>query len=360
MKFQLLVDFDSFWASLSRDIQTAAACTFVQTFSFEGDRIGQMLAELLSASPAPDRRILVDSFSKVVLSDKFLYAPGNWSDAELLCEVKETRRLHATLGSAGVQIKYGNPFGFSPRRLLTRNHKKLIVIDDRTAYIGGINFSEHNAAWHDMMLRIEDVEVAQFLREDFLACWQGRSARAARSFAGIELHTLNGRSNPAAFSKVLELIDGAQGSIFVESPYVTCPFYDRLRDARGRSVQVTIVTPKTNNWNYFADYAKWEATRCGIDLRLFKNGMSHLKAMLIDDRYLVVGSSNFDFLSYHVYEEIVAIITEPQLIADFRRQVLEVDLANSERIEEQIGAGASGWSRLRLRLFNKGLATLLD
>ena len=61
-----------------------------------------------------------------------------------------------------MQVKYGNPFGFSPRGWLTRNHKKLIVIDDRITYIGGINFSEHNAAWHDMMLRIDDVAVGRF------------------------------------------------------------------------------------------------------------------------------------------------------------------------------------------------------
>ncbi|HXM36657.1 MAG TPA: phosphatidylserine/phosphatidylglycerophosphate/cardiolipin synthase family protein [Pyrinomonadaceae bacterium] len=360
MRFQLLVDFDSFWENLSRDIQQAEAYTYVQTFSFEGDRAGKMLADSLSAAQAPDKRILVDSFSRVVISDRFLYAPRNWRDRELQLEVRETRRLHRTLAAAGVQIKYGNAVGLSPRRLLKRNHKKLILIDGRVAYIGGINFSEHNAAWHDMMLRIEDCDAAEFFRKDFLGGWQGHSAKGTESLAGIELHTLNGRANASTFVKVLELIEGAQSSIFIESPYVTFPFYDRLRDARSRGVQVTIVTPKKNNWNHFADYAKWEAARCDIDLRLFKNGMSHLKAMLIDDRYLIAGSSNFDFLSYHVYEEILAIITEPQLIADFRRRVLEVDLANSERVEEELTAYSSGWSRLRLRLFNKGLATLLE
>jgi cardiolipin synthase len=359
MRFQLLVDFDSFWASLSRDIHRAQARTLVETFSFEGDRIGQLLADALSACRAPDKRLLVDSFSKVVISDKFLYAPGNWGDTKLRLEVRETARLHATLADAGVQIRYGNGLGVSPRRWFQRNHKKLIVIDDRVAYIGGINFSEHNAAWHDMMLRIEDAEAAAFLGDDFLACWQGRSAKSTGSFAGIELHTLNGRANAATFGRVLKLIDNADSSIFIESPYVTCPFYNRLRDARRRGVQVTIVTPKTNNWSHFADYAKWEANRCGIDLRL-QQGMSHLKAMLIDERYLVAGSSNFDFLSYHVYEEIVAIITEPQVIADFRRQVVAVDLANSEPAAELIGPRASGWSRLRSKVFTKGVATLLD
>lgn len=360
MRFQLLVDFEAFWESLARDIQHAEASTFVQTFSFEGDRIGKMLAESLKASAAPDQRIMVDSFSKVVLSDKLLTAPRNWRDAALRQEVKETNCLHATLAAAGVQIKYGNRFGPSARRFLRRNHKKLILIDDHIAYIGGINFSEHNASWHDMMLRIEDEEVARFLREDFLACWEGNSRARSGQFAGAEIHTLDGRSNQKVFERALGLIDNAQTSIFIASPYISFPFFDHLKDASSRGVPVTLLTPKTNNWRYFRDYARWESTRCGINLRLYQKGMSHLKAMLVDDQYLVVGSSNFDFLSYRFFEEILAVITDTDLIASFRKQVMTPDLGDSEQIEESAEAGPAGWDRWRVKLFNKGLTVLLE
>jgi cardiolipin synthase len=360
MRFQLLVDFDSFWASLSQDIRHADTYTFVQTFSFEGDRVGKMLADTLSASPARDRRILVDSFSKVVLSDKFLYAPRHWGDADLRDEVSETRRLHATLATAGVQIKYGNAVGFLPRRLLQRNHKKLILIDDRVAYIGGINFSEHNASWHDMMLRIEDTEVASLFRDDFLGWWEGESRAHSQAFAGVEIHTLDGHSNRKVFERIFRLIDRAQTSIFIASPYITFPFYDHLKGAVGRGVPVTILTPQTNNWCYFNEYARWESTRCGINLRLDAKGMSHLKAMLVDDQFLVVGSSNFDFLSYRIYEEIVAVITDADVIESFREQVMVPDLRNSQSVEEQVETGRSSWADLRVRLFNKGLTLLLE
>src|SRR5438046_7009580 len=125
--------------------------------------------------------------------------------------------MRCALKAAGVAIKFTNPFGASPRKLLSRNHKKLIVIDESAAYIGGINFSEHNASWHDMMLRIEDEAVAGFLRQDFLATWDGRDRVAKGQFAGLDLFTVDGRTNRAAFQRVLDLIDGAQQSIFVES-----------------------------------------------------------------------------------------------------------------------------------------------
>ncbi|MCU1267126.1 MAG: hypothetical protein JWM21_3444 [Acidobacteria bacterium] len=360
MKARILVDFDAFWTSLARDIGEAQQQVLVQTFSFEGDRIGRLLADAMIGSRAPDKRILADSFSRVVLSDKCLLAPAHWFDQQIAAEVSATIELHTELCSSGVQIKHCNPFGLSPRRLLGRNHKKLIVLDDRIAYIGGINFSEHNASWHDMMLRIEDADAAEFFRQDFVRCWDGQSQANSKRCDGADFHALDGRSNRTVFRKVLDLIGAARTSIFIASPYISFPFYDHLRDAGRRGVAVTMLTPQTNNWRYFTDYAKWESARCGIKLRLYKKGMSHLKAMLVDDQFLVVGSSNFDFLSYRVYEEIVAVITEPNVIASFREQVMLPDLRNSERIEEQIEVGRSGWAGLRVKLFNKGLTLLLE
>jgi cardiolipin synthase len=360
MKARILVDFDAFWTNLAQDIREAREQVLVQTFSFEADRIGRLLADAMIESPAGDKRILVDSFSRVVISDKCLFSPAQWFDKETAAELRETNDLHIALCARDVQTKHCNPFGLSPRRLFGRNHKKLIVVDDRVAYIGGINFSEHNASWHDMMLRIEDAGVAQLFRRDFLRCWDGRSLASSSSCDGAEFHTLDGRSNRMVFKKVIDLIGAARRSIFVASPYISFPFYDHLKDAGRRGVGVTMLTPQLNNWRHFKDYAKWESARCGISLRFYKKGMSHLKAMLVDDQFLVLGSSNFDFLSYRVYEEILGIITQPDVIACFREQVMLPDLRDSERIEEQIEAGLSGWAGLRLKLFNKGLTLLLE
>src|SRR6185369_1589699 len=112
----------------------------------------------------------------------------------------------------------------------------------------------------------------------------------------------DGRHNRRAFQRVLELIDRAQRRVFVESPYITFPFYERLRAAAFRGVEVRIVTPGQNNWRLFRNYARLESARSGIDLRLYRGGMSHLKSMLIDDDYLIAGSSNFDYLSYRLYQ----------------------------------------------------------
>ncbi len=358
MQTDLLIDFSEFWSRLSRDISSAQESVFIQTFAFEGDTIGQNLSAALVSSPASDKRVLADSFTRIVLSDRFRYAPSNLFDDALRNEARETATMMSQLRSSGVGLKFTNPYGPSPRKLLSRNHKKLIVIDARVAYIGGINFSEHNAAWHDMMLRIEDATVAGFLRRDFLSTWHGKNDVAHEQFDGIEILIADGRSNRAAFQRVMELIDGARQSIFVESPYVTFPFYERLRAATARGVKVTILTPGQNNWRFFANYARLESARSDIDLKLFRDGMSHLKAMLIDDQCLIAGSSNFDYLSYRIHQELLALITIPAVVADFRERVMFPDLANAEAVQCHASTISKRWLSWKMKLLDAAMTVL--
>ncbi len=358
MPTKLLVNFNEFWARLSEDIAAAEDSVCVQTFAFEGDSIGKQLAAALLSSRAPDRRMLADSFTRVVLSDRFKYSPANLIDRDLRDESRETSKMMSELTRAGVQIRFTNPYGWSPRRLLSRNHKKLILIDDRVAYIGGINFSEHNAAWHDMMLRIDDRAAVSFLRDDFESTWNGEDQASHRQLDAIELFATDGRNNGRAFARLIALIDCARRSIFVESPYVTFPFYERLRAATRRGVAVTVITPAQNNWRFFANYARLESARSGIDLRLFQRGMSHLKAMLVDDEYLVAGSSNFDYLSYRIHQELIAVITDREVINDFRTRVMLPDLSHSQTIECRASSFSKHWLGLQSRVVDAAMTIL--
>ena len=115
MPTELLVNFNEFWARLRADICAAKESVFLQTFALEGDSIGKQLAEALLASPAQDKRILADSFTRIVLSDHFRYTPANLFDQELKDEARQTELMRAQLESAGVAIKFTNPYGASPR-----------------------------------------------------------------------------------------------------------------------------------------------------------------------------------------------------------------------------------------------------
>jgi cardiolipin synthase len=346
MSMRLLVDSDAFWQSLASDIGSARSYVYVQTLSFEGDRVGKALTAALESSSAPDKRVLVDSYTKIIQNDKFLFSPSSLLDSELRAEVRETSAMIAGARRTGIDVRFTNPLGVLLRKLAARNHKKIMVIDDRISYVGGLNFSEHNFEWHDLMLRIDDGDVAAFLRDDFLTTWRGEDVCRSGSFPGIDLHLCDGSTNALVFQKLFDLIDSASNQIFVESPYITFPFFEKLGDARKRGVQVTLISPHANNYPTLTRYVKWECARLDIDLWLYRGRMTHLKAMLIDGRYLIVGSSNFDDFSYRRHQELIAVATDRAVIADFEERVVKHDLAKSVRFT---GSAAGLRSRIALQ-----------
>ena len=130
MSSELLVDFKEFWPRLRADIESARQSVLVQTFAFEGDSVGQNLAKALLDAPADGKRILADSFTRVVLSDRFRYWPSNLIDRELKREARDTTAMMSRLKAAGVAIKFTNPYGLAPRRRWVEIIKKLIVIGE--------------------------------------------------------------------------------------------------------------------------------------------------------------------------------------------------------------------------------------
>lgn len=329
MRLELLIDSGPFWERLKSDIASARKRVYIQTLSFEADRAGLQLAEAMAASPAVDKRIIIDTYTQYVISDKFLFSPKNLTDRELRQEARETKRIIIELPSRGVLTRFVNPAGFMMSKFARRNHKKIIVIDDTISYIGGINFSDHNFRWHDLMLRIEDSRVADYLSGDFAVSWEGRHFGGECRIGPLQLISLDGANNDAGFAVLFDLIKRAQKKIFVQSPYLSYPFTDHLRDAAKRGVQVTIISPQQNNKPMLQQCITWESRRSGFDLRLLPDRMTHLKAMLIDDSHLVLGSSNFDFFSYRFEQETMAITTDAALILDFITRIVEPDLARS-------------------------------
>ena len=328
MKMSLMVGAPEFWSALEQDIRAASSSVLVQALTFEGDAAGTALARALFSRPDLDRRVLVDSFTRFVQKDRFLYSPGALADPALRSARRQTTRMIAGLRAAGVDVRFTNPVGPLMQRVAARNHKKLVIVDGRIAYIGGINFSDHNFAWHDLMLRIECDAAAEFLTRDFVATQERRPVYRNARFDRVELHCMDGRSNEKAFERIRELIADARESIFVESPYLSFPVCGWLRDAVRRGTRVTVLSPAQNNREFLRHYITWEAARSGFDLRLYQ-GMTHLKAMLVDGAALVLGSTNFDYLSYRTQEEIFAVVDDEPLIADFADRIMQPDLARS-------------------------------
>jgi cardiolipin synthase A/B len=339
---KLFVDSPAFMTQLEQDVACARRSIHAQVMSFEGDDAGTRFARLLLGRKELERTLVIDRYSRFYISDRFLAAPRNALNGGLWRERRETLRLARALSDDGVTVCWTNPLGILFLEMLGRNHKKSVVIDDRIVYLGGINVCDHNFAWHDLMLRIEDERVGAFMAQDIRATLGGRNLSSRRDFGGVEILLFDGESNPALNEPLLRLIREARESIVVQSAYLMFPFYEHLAEAAGRGVPVTVVAPKHNNKPKMTAYTVWAASRAGATVRLYGGRMSHMKAMLVDGRALVVGSSNFDYQSFHTNQEVVAIVRDPGVIAQYTREVLELDLAQCVA-PPGAGAAAGFW-----------------
>ncbi len=354
MKIKLLVDSDEFKAQLEEDLRGTKEKAYFLMLTFEMDSAGRFLIENLKNTRAKDKRILIDKYTRFVLSDRFLYTPKNFFNKELSAEKRLT--LSTIKAQAhGIKFRWTNNVGFFMRKFAKRNHKKMIILDDNISYIGGINFSDHNFNWHDLMLRIESREINQFLTEDFIMNWEGKSEKNVYRSSLIDIFLLSGRENEETFKTLFkELMPLAEERIIIHTPYLTFPFFELIESNTGEHVQKIVITAEDNNKGIVKNALLFNAIKHGFSVKLFKGGMSHLKAILIDDKFLITGSSNFDYLSYTVEEEIVAIVKEKSLIDEFKKRVILKDLKNSDELNPK----NINFSRVKNFLFENGLKFL--
>jgi cardiolipin synthase len=325
MNIDILVSQKEFWNALKNDLKNAKHHVYIQMLNVEGDITGKRLEKLLiKKCSASDKRIIVDSIIKYMISDKIIYAPNNLVNQSIRQEIKETKRLYSRLQKAGVKIKIGKPLGKFLSNILARNHTKYVLVDN-VVYIGGRNFCDHNMIWHDLMLRFEDPKLAEFIKTDFIHSWEDNKKRNSLILPKSVFHILNGQNNEKKFNEFRALIKSAKKSIIVHTPYIQYPFYDSLKKVSEKGVKIDVISPKINNHGLMNRYSKWECKRAKVNLYQL-NEMSHLKAMLIDDSTLIVGTSNFDYLSYRHMQEIVIVVKDQNFIKKFKDKVILPDL----------------------------------
>ena len=344
-KFELLVGAPAFWKSAEADIARARQRVLVQAMTWEGDSAGLAVAEAVTASGAADRRVLVDDYSRLVISDRWAGGAPEKLEPALREELAATHAMFVSLSAAGVGVRRTNPVGPGLINYPARNHKKLIVADD-AAYIGGINFSDHNFAWHDFMLRIEGAEVADWLANDFSATFAGGPRAGSIAGPSLSVYSMDGRSNAVIFAQIAERIAGARQEITVISPYLTFPVTDVLAAAARRGVRVRLITPWASNKPTVRDYLFSVAAKSGFEITPLAE-MIHLKGILIDGEQLLIGSTNFDFVSLAAEEEYLAVVTDDALIADFQARIIVPVLASAMPME---GCKVSGFAAVRASL----------
>lgn len=328
----ILVDATEFMHHFRKNALQAKNSLYVQAMTFEGDAAGSALIDIMKASPAKDKRLCIDSYSKYVINDQFVFGAAWFKPEAFRQEIKAGEELLKEAKAAGIQVKSTNPMKWLPWRYPCRNHKKMVVIDEKIAYVGGINFSDHNFAWHDCMLVWQYDGLGRALAEDFLHTWKGVNQSAVLDFGQARLFLLNGAKSRQEYQQLFALISSAKKELTIISPYVSDPLLSLLKTNIPHDVELKIISPADNNKSIFKHYLYKEMGNGYFRLFQYQKQMSHLKAILIDDEVLILGSSNYDFASYYFEQEVVVAIKDKSLINAFKKEVLLADMAESVEV----------------------------
>jgi len=332
---RLLIDADEFKADVAATILVAKQRVWVQAMTFECDAAGTWLIDQMQQSSAKDKVLCIDAYSLMNVNDGWAFGLRYWLSPDYRKEVNATRAFLKEGTTDGIKRHITNPLGFGLHRFPARNHKKLLIVDD-VAYIGGLNFSDHNFAWHDMMVRIDQPELVNQLAIDFQCTLEGTNQSHRTEVGSDRLYFLDGSNSRAIYEQLFHEIEGAEASVQIVSPYVSDPLLDRL-GRLSAEVRVEVITPATNNKSIMKHYLLAKTRYKNWGIYQYAGGMSHTKAILIDDKKLIVGSSNFDFVSYHLEQEVVWVTEDRTLIDEFKRRTWAADLLLSEKERDRRG-----------------------
>jgi cardiolipin synthase len=334
--FRVVVGAAAFVTALRAEARACRESLDVQFSTFEGDDSGQDFAQVLleCADRGVEVRLTVDHYSDVVLSDFHPLLVHRLP--EMRQERVRTHALFDRLRDHSVGVRRTAPPGALGRYLLFRDHKKLVILDDRVAFVGGINVSDHNFGWHDLMVRIEGPLVAD-LAADYRSSWDGDTVALADARPDGDFVLNHNAARESVLEELMRMIAGARETLVIESPYLLGDRLEReIVRAAQRGVQVTLIVPDRANRGIVRLWRRRTLQRFqhpNIALLGYRatGGMLHAKFAIADGRRATFGSFNMFELESRTQKELNVFTDDPSLVEQLA-QVVADDLAACEPI----------------------------
>lgn len=313
---------DWLYTDMLRAIEQAEHRILFETYIIKSDETGRRFKAALvaAAERGVDVRVIYDGFANLVVDPRFLRFP------------RSVKVLRYPVFNAGWQV-------FNRRRW-GRDHRKILVVDDRVGFVGGYNIGAlYEHAWRDTHLRLEG-EAVWDLANAFIDFWNLRRPDDPLPSNGTptwQPYVRAHRNVPRQLvfpirGMYLEAIDRASSHIRMTAAYFI-PDHDilaALEDARRRGVEVDIIVPKVSN-HVLADWLSrgfyGGLLRAGVRLHQYEDAMVHAKTATIDGSWSTIGTANIDRLSLSGNYEINLEIFDDGLARDLE-EVFATDLGN--------------------------------
>lgn len=326
-KVKLLLNGEQKFAEVFEAIERARHHIHLEYYIIENDNIGNKLKTLLiqKAKEGVIVRLIYDDFGSRSIRRKF----------------------RKELQEAGIEVY---PFHkihilFLANRLNYRNHRKIIVVDGITAFVGGINISDsyinnpdqkEKTYWRDTHLRI-DGPGAFYLQYLFFTDWNFSSQRhlepekqyflPTESMEGDTVVQIASSgpdsSKPTIMFSILQAIALAKEEILLTTPYFIPgeSILDAMTIAAMGGVKVKLLVPEKSD-SFIVDAAArsyFESLLdAGVQIYQYQKGFIHAKTLVVDNVLSMVGTANMDYRSFDLNFEVNAIVYDSAFAGELR------------------------------------------
>lgn len=312
---KLLADGERAFPAIERAIAEAKESISIQFYIFVLDEVGKRICgKLIEKAQSGVRiRLLVDG----------------------LGSRKDSHKLRKLLAPHGIEFAVFLPSRIWPLhapRLNFINHRKIIVVDNRIAFTGGMNIAiEYERSWRDLMVRIEGPAVEGlnhiFLEDWFFATGSDISDPLRSNYAehpgGVDAAIISSGPDTEGWihDAYFLAINHAKERLLIATPYFvpTQPLLAALRTSAGKGVDVRIVVPSISD----VRIVKWASrsfypllVSVGVRIFEYSGAMLHAKAMVVDGSMVSIGTANIDNRSLQLNFEVNCFVDDQQIAAE--------------------------------------------
>jgi len=280
------------------------------------------------------------------------------------------RKLRKPLRAAGARVALYQPFRwYRLSRLNNRTHRELLVVDGETAFVGGAGIADWWAkptrgkpAWRDMMARVRGPvvsDIAGIVAENWTECCGEiltgpetyKADRTAGTVAAFAIKSSPADRATSSRALYQALVECATRDVLIATPYFLPDkaFRRAIRRTVERGVAMTVVVPGRHTdqrWVRLASRRMYgQMLEAGVRIFEYEAGMTHVKMLLVDGLWAVVGTTNLDNRSFEHNDEVNLAVRDEsvtaRLVADFER-----DLARSREIPLRTWRRRPLWEKL--------------
>ncbi len=340
------------WELLKKDIAAAREYIHMEYFRFGNDVAGSEIRDLLMAKAREGVKV------------RFVY---EWFGNRLV-----PWRYYQEMREAGIEVcrftRLRNGLLNWWMRLDSRNHRKIVIIDGRVAYTGGMNLNNnYRYKWRDTHVRLEGPAI-HALQASFLDTWLTSGGQVAEPLGVFFSREIQGGDAPLTNVPVQIVTDepdftypnvqlsyewilqNAQRYVYIQTPYFGPPesVLNALKAAALRGVDVRLLLPSKVDTPFIGPVNRSFYTECmeaGIRIYLWKGTFIHCKTLISDDSLCLVGATNMDFRSFQINHEVNAYFYDRNVTLA-QKEIFFRDVENCSELDFKAWKASRKWYRV--------------